>query len=66
MNKWIELIVGLILIILPLSIAISTIGLGAWDFGTPTWELFKGALIWGLIILGLLFILLGISDLREK
>lgn len=36
-----------------------------WDFGTPAWEFFKGGLIWFTIMIGLLFLLLGISDLKE-
>ena len=61
MNKWIELLLGLVLLIAAIV---------AWivDFrgmGTAALEFFKGGLIWFVILIGLLFLALGISDLRE-
>jgi hypothetical protein len=69
MNKWTELLLGLILI----NVAIFVWGYSAnWEvlgvslnFGTAAWEFFKGGLIWFIIMIGLLFLLLGISDLKE-
>jgi hypothetical protein len=60
MNKWLELMVGLILVLVPLSLALST-----W----PLWWanaliVLTGGLFWGIVGLGVLFILLGIADLK--
>ena len=67
MNKWLELLLGLILIIVPIYIAWFS---GAWwgDFWNireAAWEFLKGGAFWFLLMLGVLFVLLGISDLRE-
>jgi len=64
MNKWTELLVGLILVIAAVVVWNQTMGIGFWDFGTAAWEFFKGGLVWLVIMIGLLFILLGISDLK--
>ena len=61
MNKWIELLVGLILVIVPIVLALLV-----W----PTWwtsalEFLVGGIFWFLVGMGLLFILLGISDIKE-
>jgi len=42
-----------------------TLGLGFWDFGTAAWEVLKGGVVWFVIMIGLLFLMLGISDLKE-
>jgi len=68
MNKWAELLIGLILVIGAILVWGYSGQWGAsgfWDFGTAAWEFFKGGLIWFVIMIGLLFILLGISDLKE-
>jgi hypothetical protein len=61
MNKWLEILLGLILIILPVAAWISNI----WGMGTAALEFLKGGIIWFVILLGLLFLMLGISDLKE-
>ena len=64
MNKWAEILFGLILLngaILAWSL---TQGAGFWDFGTAAWEFFKGGAIWFTILIGFVFIMLGISDLK--
>lgn len=68
MNKWTELLLGLILIIAAILVWAYSSQWGTtgfWDFGTAAWEFFKGGLVWFVIMLGLLFIMLGISDLKE-
>lgn len=62
MNKWLELLVGLILI----AVAIAEWGLNytGLDFGMAALEVLKGGIVWMVIMFGLLFILLGISDLK--
>tara|TARA_Y100000310_G_scaffold341480_1_gene440746 strand:+ start:1934 stop:2131 length:198 start_codon:yes stop_codon:yes gene_type:complete len=64
MNKWGEILLGLILLIGAVVVWNQTLSLGFWDFGTAAWEFFKGGLVWFVIMIGLLFILLGISDLK--
>lgn len=65
MNKWTELFVGLILVLITVTLALLTWGIGTWDFGTAAWEFFKGGLVWFVFMIGLLFIMLGIADLKE-
>ena len=64
MNKWSELLIGLVLLIVPIVVWNMTLGMGFWDFGTAAWEFLKGGVIWFVMMLGVLFILLGISDLK--
>ena len=67
MNKWFELLLGLILVIgsiLVWAFAGQYFG-DFWEFGNAAWMFFKGGLIWFFIMIGLLFILLGISDLKD-
>ena len=56
-----ELLVGLILVIAPIYAWIANI----WLVGDAALVLFKGGVVWMLILVGLLFLLLGISDLKE-
>ena len=69
MNKWIELLLGLILINGVILIAWYS---GDWTlFGrslnllTPAWIVLKGGIFWFVVMIGLLFIMLGISDLKD-
>jgi hypothetical protein len=64
MNKWAELLIGLILIIAPILIAFQSQNWGMWNFWTAAGEFFKGGLFWMIIMIGTLFVLLGISDLK--
>lgn len=68
MNKWTELLIGLILVIVPIVVAFYSqtwIWLGvSWSFWTPAWWFLKGGLFWFLVMIGFLFILLGLSDLK--
>ena len=66
MNKWSELLLGLILIIAPIFIAFYSQNWGAWDFWTAAGTFFKGGLFWFVLMIGVLFVLLGISDLKES
>jgi hypothetical protein len=61
MNKWLELLIGLILILVPLFIAIKNYA----GFGDATLDFIKGGVIIALILAGLLFVMIGISDLKE-
>jgi hypothetical protein len=61
MNKWLELLIGLVCII----IAVYLWGMNTWGLGQAALTFFKGGLIWFIILIGLLFLILGISDIKE-
>lgn len=67
MNKWAELLLGLILVIVAIYVAwYSADWWGSvWNFKHAAWEFLKGGAVWFVIGVGALFILLGISDLKE-
>ena len=71
MNKWFELLLGLVLVIGTILIAwyssvYSWVLLGhSLNFLTSAWIFLKGGLFWFGIMIGLLFIMLGISDLKN-
>ena len=58
MNKWLELVLGAILVIVPIVLAVSysTIGAAALSF-------LIGGLAVGVVLVGIMFIMLGISDI---
>tara|TARA_Y100000310_G_scaffold300652_1_gene336503 strand:+ start:1520 stop:1702 length:183 start_codon:yes stop_codon:yes gene_type:complete len=60
MNKWMEILVGLILVIVPIWAAITYL-----SWGAATIAFLKGGVITFVVLIGLLFIMLGISDLKE-
>jgi hypothetical protein len=68
MNKWTEILLGLILVIGVILIAFYsqtwTISGFSLDFWSPAWDFLKGGIFWFVFMIGLLFILLGISDLK--
>ena len=61
MNKWSEIFVGLILVIVAVCVWMSNF----WGMGAAALAFFKGGVIWFVILVGLLFLMLGISDLRD-
>jgi len=71
MNKWIELLLGLIILIGVILIAWAS-GAYSWtwfgkdfNFIHSAWVFFKGGVFWFLTMIGLLLIVLGINDLRD-
>tara|TARA_Y100000034_G_C6716675_1_gene316851 strand:+ start:121 stop:315 length:195 start_codon:yes stop_codon:yes gene_type:complete len=64
MNKWLEILFGLIFVVVPIYLWIAIPG-GYWGLGEAAVTFFKGGLIWFIILIGLLFLMLGISDLKE-
>lgn len=64
MNKWMELLLGLILVIGAILVAFYSQGWGMWNFWSAAWTVLKGGVFWGIVMIGALFILLGISDLK--
>ena len=69
MNKWSEILLGIVLLVAAVLVwAYSSswmMGSVSFDFGTPAWDFLKGGIIWFVIMIGLLLLILGISDLRE-
>lgn len=61
MNKWIEILLGLIF----LNGAIFCWWTNFWSLGEAALAFFKGGLVWMVIFVGLIFIILGISDLKD-
>jgi len=61
MTKWLEILVGLILLLVPIYLWI----IDFWGMGSAALTFFKGGLIWFILMIGLLFLMLGISDLKE-
>ncbi len=59
MNKYLEILLGLILVIAPVWAAIN---FASW--GVATIAFLEGGIIIGVVLIGLLFLMLGISDLR--
>ncbi len=71
MDKWSELLVGMILIIIPIAVAFYSGPGGPWiaagisfNFWHAAWEFLKGGIFWFVVMVGVLFVLLGISDLK--
>jgi len=71
MNKWAEILLGLILIIGMILIGYYssvygwTVAGKSLNFWHASWEFLKGGVFWFVIMIGLLFLMLGISDLKE-
>ena len=61
MNKWLEILLGVVL----LNGAIFAWGYNFWNFGEAASVFFKGGLVWMIIGVGLILIMLGISDLKD-
>ena len=61
MNKWIEILLGLILIIASVYAWMAN----TWGMGQAALIFLKGGIVWLVILIGLLFLMLGISDLKE-
>jgi len=62
MNKWFEILLGLILI----TAVVYVWGMNFFSFGTAALIVLKGGLMWFVAMIALLLIILGISDLKEN
>ncbi|PIN93917.1 hypothetical protein COU54_01120 [Candidatus Pacearchaeota archaeon CG10_big_fil_rev_8_21_14_0_10_31_24] len=65
MNKWTELLLGLVLVIVAILVAFYSQNWGIWNFWNAAAEFLKGGLFWFVVGIGALLILLGISDIKE-
>lgn len=62
MNKWFELLLGLILVVVPIWAILPGQVLASW--GIATLNFLKGGVVCIVVLIGLLFIMLGVSDLK--
>ena len=71
MNKWLELFLGLILLVIVILISWASDAYAWTIFGKDlnflhsAWILLKGGVFWFALMVALLLITLGINDLRE-
>ncbi len=66
MNKWVELLVGLLVLIGLIIFTLSSSSWGSfWNFRHAAWEFLKGGIIWLVGLVGFALIVLGINDLRQ-
>lgn len=65
MNKWLELTIGLILVIGIILFSFYSQNWGNWNFWSSAFSFLKGGIFWVIIGLGTILILLGINDLKE-
>ncbi len=59
MNKWLELLLGLVLVIAPIVVALAYPA----SWGAATLSFIMGGLVVFVALIGLMFIMLGISDI---
>ncbi|MFC1710868.1 hypothetical protein ACFLZJ_01795 [Nanoarchaeota archaeon] len=71
MNRWAKILIGLVLLVAVILIAWASSAY-AWtlfgkdfNFMHSAWVLLKGGIFWILILVALLLIMLGISDLKD-
>ena len=71
MNKWLELLVGMVLLVVVIIIAWASSAYSWALFGKDlnflhaAWIFLKGGIFWLLVMIASLLIILGINDLRE-
>ena len=63
MNKWLKILLGLILVVVPLYLILPTSPLEMW--GIAALELIKGGATILVLLAGIVFVILGISELRD-
>lgn len=71
MNKWAEIFFGLILLVGAIVVAWAsstydwTLFGRSFDFLTAAWIFLKGGVFWFVVMISLILLMLGISDLRD-
>ncbi len=61
MNKYLEILIGLVLLLVPIYVWITN----EFGFGTAALDVLKGGLIWLFIGIGAMFLIIGLSDLKD-
>jgi hypothetical protein len=62
MNKWFELILGVILLVGVVALVLPGMPMQSW--GTAALIFLKGGLAWVVALIGLILIILGISEIK--
>jgi hypothetical protein len=63
MNKWLELFLGLILLLGTIALVFPGMPLQSW--GVAALNVLKGGLVWIVALIGLILIILGISEMKD-
>lgn len=63
MNKWAEILIGLILLVGAIALVFPGMPLASW--GSAALSFLKGGLVWIVLLAGLLLVVLGINDLKD-
>ena len=61
MNKFIEILIGLLLLIVPIYVWIIDFA----GFGESALIVLKGGILWGFLLVGIVFLLIGLSNLKD-
>tara|TARA_Y100000310_G_scaffold287867_1_gene313039 strand:- start:523 stop:708 length:186 start_codon:yes stop_codon:yes gene_type:complete len=61
MNKYLEIIIGLLILIVGVSLAV----LNSFRFGTAMLVVLRGGIGWLIILIGIVMVGMGISDLKD-
>jgi len=61
MNKFVEILIGLVLLILPIYVWIIDFA----GFGDSALIVLKGGIVWGFLLVGIIFLLIGLSSLKD-
>lgn len=64
MNKALQILIGLLLLVIPIYAWIAVPG-GYYQIGAAAWIVLKGSIMWLVIGIGFLMLILGIMDLKE-
>jgi hypothetical protein len=66
MNKWLEILIGLLILIGVILFGWKSVEWGSfWNFRHAAWEFLKGGVIWMVALVGFVLVILGINDLRD-
>jgi hypothetical protein len=61
MNKYLEILIGLVILLIPIYVWIID-----WaGFGASALTFLKGGIIWALLGIGAMFLIIGLSDLKD-
>ncbi|NCN51533.1 hypothetical protein GW931_00810 [archaeon] len=63
MSKWLKIVLGLILLVVPLALIMPGMPLSEW--GVATLELIKGGITIVVILIGIILIVMGIDELKN-
>ena len=66
MNRWLEILLGVVIIAVIFAFTWSSPAWGSfWNFRHAAWEFLKGGFVWGILMIGILLVIVGISDFKS-